>query len=140
MKNDKDPTKRILAESKTIYEVPAKHQSTEDVAHSAKVDSTPNITYCYFKFKSNAQELSRQYNFLSYLKTGLCDIETTTQKPSFLLPNKSVDKKIFIDLNGTLICQNQEMPHEIVVRPGAYELLVELSKYYEINVTALLDF
>jgi hypothetical protein len=133
-KETSDTKKRILAESKTIEEVIPKHKSTENVAHNTKIDSTPNITYCYFKFKNSAKELSRQCNFLSYLKSGVCDAEGSSPKPSFLPPNKSLDKKIFIDLNGTLIYQNIDTPHEIVIRPGAYELLVELSKYYEINV------
>jgi hypothetical protein len=110
-----------------------KKNSTKDVGHNCKIESSINLaTYACFKFKNDAKELSRPYNFLSYIKSGIYDSYFYSTKPSFLPPNKSLAKTIFIDLNGTLIYQN--MAHEIVIRPGAYELLVELAKYYELNV------
>ena len=123
----------LLDKQKSLHQTP-KIKSIKDSCPT-KVESTTDLsTYASFKFKASAKELSKQYNFLSYIKSGIYDSHFYTHKPSFLPPNKSLPNTIFIDLNGTLIYQNMATPHEIVIRPGAYEMLVELSKYYEINV------
>ena len=108
---------------------------------NAKTLDSPFLHACQ-KYKINISELSKQYNFLNYVTTNMTDADLLKELKISVLPQKksTMEKRIFVDLIGTIISQNPSSPNEIFARPGAFEFLHELSKWYEINVIILADF